>query len=89
MYFMGTSGVSRVCLRGVSKSCKFKWLLKVGASKGVTAWLKKSWPGGGVSGQPKKTSGYATGNNIFQRNSGSVSCSSDTTPCVVVKRALL
>ena len=73
---------------GVSKSCKFKWLLKVGASKGVTAWLKKIMARG-VSGQPKKPSGYATGNNIFQRNSGSVSCSSDTTPCVVVKRALL
>ena len=51
---MGTSGVSRVCLRGVSKSCKFKWLLKVGASKGVTAWLKKSWPGGGGFRATKK-----------------------------------
>ena len=30
------SGVSRVGLRGVSKSHKCKWLLKVGASKGVT-----------------------------------------------------
>ena len=26
------SGVSRVGLRGVSKICKFKWLVKVGAS---------------------------------------------------------
>ena len=30
------SGVSRVGLMGVSKSRKFKWLVKVGASKGVT-----------------------------------------------------
>ena len=29
------------------------------------------------------------GNNIFQRNSGSVSCSSNTTPCMVVKGLLL
>ena len=29
------------------------------------------------------------GNNNFQRNSGSVSCSSDTTPSVVVKRAFI
>ncbi len=35
------SGVSRVGLRGVSKSRKFKWLVKVGASKGVPPDLKK------------------------------------------------
>ena len=37
--------------------------MKVGASNGVTPPLikKKSWPGGGVSGQPEKKPGYATG----------------------------
>ena len=41
------SGVSRVGLRVVSKSHKFKWLVKVGASKGVIrVYLNKSWPGG-------------------------------------------
>ena len=33
--------------RGVSKSRKCKWLMKVGASNGVIPSLKKSWPGGG------------------------------------------
>ena len=47
--------------RGVSKSHTFKWLVKVGASKGVIRVdLKKIMAGGGVSGQPKKPSGYAT-----------------------------
>ena len=32
----GGTGVFRVGLRGVSKSCKSKWLVKVGATKGVT-----------------------------------------------------
>ena len=49
--------------RGVSKSRKCKWLVKVGASNGVTPLInKKSWPGGGgVSGQPENPPGYATG----------------------------
>ena len=34
--------------RGVSKSRKCKWLVKIGASYGVTPLNKKSWPGGGV-----------------------------------------
>ena len=46
--------------RGVSKSRKFKWLVKVGACKDVNPLiLKKSWPGG-VSGQPENPLGYAT-----------------------------
>ena len=33
--------------RGVSKSRKFKWLVKVGACKDVNPLIKKkSWPGG-------------------------------------------
>ena len=33
--------------RGVSKSRKFKWLVKVGACKDVNPVIKKkSWPGG-------------------------------------------
>ena len=42
--------------------------MKVGASKCVIRVdLKKSWPGGGVSGQPENPPGYATGNghNLF------------------------
>ena len=47
--------------RGVSKSCKFKWLVQVGACKDVNLLIKKkSWPGGGVSGQPENPPGYAT-----------------------------
>ena len=49
--------------RGVSKSRKFKWLVKVGACKDVNPLIKKkSWPGGGggVSGQPENPPGYAT-----------------------------
>ena len=40
--------------RGVSKSRKCKWLVKVGASNRVTHLIikTKSWPGGG-SGQPE------------------------------------
>ena len=34
-------GVSTVGLRGVSKSRKFKWLVKVGVSKGVPPDLKR------------------------------------------------
>ena len=46
--------------RGVSKSRKFKRLVKIGASKGVTPLIEKNhgW-GGGVSGQPKNHPGYA------------------------------
>ena len=35
------SGVSRVGLKGVSKSHKFKWLVKVGACKDVNPLIKK------------------------------------------------
>ena len=45
--------------RGVSKSRKFKWLVKVGACKDVNPLIKKTWPGG-VSGQPENPPGYAT-----------------------------
>ena len=44
--------------RGVSKSDKFKGLVKVGASNlsmgVIRVDLKKSWPGGGLSGKPEK-----------------------------------
>ena len=33
--------------------------------------------------------GVFMGNNIFQRNSGSVSCCSNTAPCIVVKRPII
>ena len=36
---MMSSGVSRGGLRGVSKSRKFKWLVKVSASKHVTPFI--------------------------------------------------
>ena len=50
--------------RGVSKSRKCKWLVKVGASNGVTSLIKKIMAGGGgVSGQPEKTPGYASRTN--------------------------
>ena len=40
--------------RGVSKSRKFKWLVKVGACKDVNPLIKKkSWPGGGFLGNQK------------------------------------
>ena len=48
--------VSRV----VSKSRKFKWLVKVGACKDVNPLIKKIMAGGGVSGQPENPPGYAT-----------------------------
>ena len=48
--------------RGVSKSRKFKWLVKVGACKDVNLLIKKIMAGGGgVSGQPENLPGYATG----------------------------
>ena len=47
--------------RGVSKSRKFKWLVKVGACKDVNPLIKKNHGrGGGVSGQPETPPGYAT-----------------------------
>ena len=47
--------------RGVSKSRKFKWLVKVGACKDVNPLIKKKiMAGGGVSGQPENPPGYAT-----------------------------
>ena len=48
------SGISRVVLRGLSKSRKFKWLVKVGASKGVPPDLNKNHGRGGVPGNQKK-----------------------------------
>ena len=49
--------------RGVSKSRKFKWLVKVGACKDVNPLIKKkSWPGGGGGFRAtRKPPGYATG----------------------------
>ena len=49
--------------RGVSKSRKFKRLVKIGASKGVTPMIETNHGrgGGGFSGQPKNHPGYATG----------------------------
>ena len=47
--------------RGVSKSRKFKWLVKVGACKDVNPLIKKNHGWGGVSGQPENPPGYATG----------------------------
>ena len=35
---------------GGSTSRKLNWLVKVGASKGVTLLIKKSWPGGAAGG---------------------------------------
>ena len=40
--------------RGVSKSRKYKWLVKVGACKDVNPlFKKKSWPGEGFPGNQK------------------------------------
>ena len=50
--------------RGVSKTRKFKWLVKVGASIYQTPDLKKILAGG-VSGQPKTPPVYATGDQQF------------------------
>ena len=47
--------------RGVSKSRKFKWLVKVGACKDVNPLIKKNHGRGGVSGQPENPPGYVTG----------------------------
>ena len=38
---------------GGSKTRKFKWLVKVGASIVTTPWFKNIYIGRGVSGQPK------------------------------------
>ena len=48
--------------RGVSKSRKFKWLVKVGACNDVNPLIKQNHgrEGGGVSGQPENPPGYAT-----------------------------
>ena len=46
--------------RGVSKSHKFKGLVKVGASKGVIRVDLKKIMARGVSGQPENPPGYAT-----------------------------
>ena len=45
---------------GGYKSRKFKRLVKVGASKGVTPGFKKNHGQWGVSGQPENPPGYAT-----------------------------
>ncbi len=39
--------------RGVSKSCKFKWLVKVGACKDVNPLIKKNHGRGGFPGNQK------------------------------------
>ena len=54
------SGVSRVGLKGgFQKSQMYvKWLVKVGASNGVTPWIKKIMAGGFRA--PRKPPGYAT-----------------------------
>ena len=58
--------------RGVSKSRKFKWRVKVGACKDVNPLIKKNHGrGGGVSGQPENPPGYATAwgsDNVFFPN---------------------
>ena len=46
--------------RGVSKTCKFKWLVKVGASIYQTPDLKKNLGWGGFRATKQKP-GYATG----------------------------
>ena len=44
----GTVAYPELVSRGVSKSPKFKWLVKVGACKDVNPLIKKkTWPGGG------------------------------------------
>ena len=47
------SGVCRVGLKGVSKSRICKWLMKVGASNGVTPLIKKNHGRGGFPGNQK------------------------------------
>ena len=47
------SGVSRVGLRGVSKTRKFKWLVTVGASIVSTHWFKKNLGWGGFRATQK------------------------------------
>ena len=57
---------------GVSKSRKCKWLVKVGASNGVTPLIKQIMAGGGGgSGQPEHIRGYVTG---IERLARSGSC---------------
>ena len=48
--------------RGVSERRKCKWLVRVGASNGVTPhrFKKNHGRGGGVSGQPENPPGYTT-----------------------------
>ena len=49
--------------RGVSKSRKCKWLVKVGASNGVTPMNKKMMVRGGFRAtEPENPPGYANGN---------------------------
>ena len=56
----------------VSKSRKFKWLVKVGASKGVTTMIFFLNPGGGeVPGNQKKP-GYATDTGELQSTLGRI-----------------
>ena len=57
-----TTGVSSFGIRRVSKNRKFKWLVKVGASKGVTPDLNKSWPGGFRA--TRKPPGYTTADRM-------------------------
>ena len=53
--------------RGVSKSRKFKWLVKVGACKDVNPLIKKNMAGGGVSGQPETPLDTPLGKRIRTR----------------------
>ena len=51
---MGSVAYPEFVSRGVSKSRKCKWLVKVGANNGVIPPIKKNHGGrGGVSGQPE------------------------------------
>ena len=60
-YIPNPVAYSELVSRGVSERRKCKWLVRVGASNGVTPLIKKNHGrGGGVSGQPENPPGYAT-----------------------------
>ena len=56
----GSVAYPELVSRGVSKSRKCNWLVKVGASNGVTPPLIKTKSWQGLSGQPENPPGYAT-----------------------------
>ena len=70
------SGESRVGLK-VSKTCKFKWLVKVSASIYQTPDLKKILAGGGGPGS-EKNPGYPTDGIIVVFDTDKDSSSSST-----------